>query len=161
MNSTLNQMSLRTHIAYHHHLKSSLLWPQDNKCDSEWCTQCRVIALWTSPVLTLSGVACVSRKKQATDAAPCGPGAGGRPHDWMDSCAVFISQKGLLLSASFVAIWSCTASYCICIKRNSVVCNLHSAHITETPARRCTYIAGNLFMKNTVRLSLLSRLVVL
>lgn len=41
---------------------------------------------------------CVT-EKQATDAVCCGPGASVRPHDWMDSCAVFISQKGLLLSA--------------------------------------------------------------
>lgn len=39
------------------------------------------------------------RKKQATDAARCGPGAGVRPHEWMDSCAAYISQKDLLLSA--------------------------------------------------------------
>lgn len=60
------------------------------------CTQCRVIALRTSPVRTLSGVACVSRKNRPLMQRAVAQGRVLRPRDWMDSCAAFISQKGLL-----------------------------------------------------------------
>lgn len=66
----------------------------------------------------LNGVACVSQgekreKKQATDAAHSGPGAGVRPHEWMDSCAGCFLQKNLLLSCACYILAICS---CICIE---------------------------------------------
>lgn len=66
----------------------------------------------------LNSVACVSRgkkeKKQATDAAHSGPGAGVRPHEWIDSCAgrtlqwiCFCLQHATLWPYAHVYVWNC------------------------------------------------------
>ncbi len=80
---------------------------------------------------------CVT-EKQATDAARCGPGVGVRPHDWMDSCAVFISQKCLLLSAltsHSAPLWPYGHAQLLYMHKEKRVCAWH-----------CTYIARNVFM---------------
>lgn len=95
-NSTLNHTSLRTHTAYHHSLKT-LLWPGDNMLNvfPQSCTQCRVIALRTSPVRTKWCGLCVTEKNRPLMQRAVAQGRVLRPRDWMDSCAAFIPQKGL------------------------------------------------------------------
>lgn len=96
---------------------------------------------------------CVTAKKQATHAVRRGPGAGVRPHEWMDSCAACISQEFLLLSASNspsvsrVTIWLCTAT--VFGQRDAhMLCthDLNSSMPEQWHSERC-------LMENMVRLS--------
>lgn len=111
----------------------------------------QVYCIWTSPVFTLNSAACVSQKKQATDAACCGPGAGVRPHEWMDSCAAYISQKDLLLySYTHKALhWGHMVMYSIRIKR-TCVCSCAQNDLNSDMLLHIQY-TRNVFMKNTFR----------
>lgn len=107
------------------------------ECPGKWCSLC------------------VTAKKQATDAVRRGPGAGVRPHEWMDSCAACISQEFLLLSASnSPSARRCghmvVHSYCIWTKRGCA--HMHRTHdlngsmLQQWHSERC-------LMENMVRLS--------
>lgn len=86
------------------------------------------------------------REKQATDAARCGPGAGVRPHERMDSCAAYISQKDLLLSAltsQSAPLWP---------YGHVQIPRWRESQTTQTVACYCAYIARRVFKENTVGL---------
>lgn len=66
------------------------------------------------PVLCVTGKKKKKKeKKQATDAARSGPGAGVRPHEWIDSCTGRTLQKNLFLSAACYIVAICS---CICME---------------------------------------------
>jgi len=99
---------------------------------------CRAIALWASPVPTLSGATCVTESRPLMQR--CGPGANVRPHDWMAPCAVFISQKGLLLSAltsHSAPLWPYGHAHLRYLHKEEL-CNLR-LQITVTIACYCYY----------------------